>query len=337
MLFLIRYPEIGKEPRPEKSKARRDLIDSLTSAIERPEITTDTGRIFVGTQRDETDAIAAIHGISSFSPCERCTLGELDAALVRFARPLLDGGRSFAVKVKRVGDHPFTSQQKAAELGALVARSVPGARVDLGAPDETLQIEIRGDDCYLFSQVLPGRDARDPGTRRAPEGAGFVVDHMLGTLAMRMRMLGIDTSYYRDTADSFLLRRATEDGRTLLTQDRELARLGGPQAYLVASKELSAQVAEVVARFGLVLSGDAVFTRCTVCNARLEPIDKETAAPRVPAVVLAQNDAYFRCPDCEKIYWKGTHYDRFLEELLAGGDAAATPEGFLPTTTFERK
>jgi uncharacterized protein with PIN domain len=34
----------------------------------------------------------------------------------------------------------------------------------------------------------------------------FIVDDMLGKLAVRLRMLGFDATYYGDSADSFLLR-----------------------------------------------------------------------------------------------------------------------------------
>lgn len=236
MLFLLRYPEIGKEPHPEKSKLRRDIVEVLRAALDDPRIEIDVGRILLDVPRDATEILARIHGVSSFSPCVRVPLDDLPASVVDFARGVLAGKRSFAVKVKRVGSHPFRSPEKAAELGSAIALAIPGVSVDLKAPDETIHVEIRGDVAYIFNVVIPGFDARAP--REPPRARRFLVDAMLGTLATRMRSLGYDATFWNDTADSFLLRKSKEEGRILLTQDRELARLGGESAYFVTGKTL---------------------------------------------------------------------------------------------------
>jgi thiamine biosynthesis protein ThiI len=58
--------------------------------------------------------------------------------------------------MKRVGTHPFTSQEKAVELGNLVRAGFPNLSVDLGDPDLELHVEIREGDCYLFTEVFQG-------------------------------------------------------------------------------------------------------------------------------------------------------------------------------------
>ncbi|MBD0324072.1 MAG: hypothetical protein ICV72_11905, partial [Aldersonia sp.] len=54
--------------------------------------------------------------------------------------------------------------------------------------------------------------------------ARFVLDVHLGTLARRMRLLGIDTAYRNDAADAELVAQAAAERRVLLTQDRGLLR-----------------------------------------------------------------------------------------------------------------
>lgn len=321
MHYLIRTPEIGKEPHPEKSKLRRDIVDVLRSSIEQPSIEVSVGRIYLETERDVTDVLARIHGISSFSPCIRCPIEELTPRVVAVAKEILPGKLRFAVKVKRVGDHPFTSKAKAAELGSAVIDALPHLAVDLKAPDETIHVEIRGEGCYVFTAILKGVDAGSS-AREVLTEPRFLVDAMLGTLASRLRALGFDTECHHDTADSFLLRKSAMDRRLLLTQDRELARLGGPNAYLVAGKALDEQLDEVIGRFGLTLSEDALFTRCSVCNAVLERIPKDAVEAEVPPRAAALYEEFYRCPGCAKVYWKGSHYDQMREELFRGGRAA---------------
>ncbi len=72
---------------------------------------------------------------------------------------------TFAVRVKRVGDHPFSSQEKAGALGALIGAAHPGFRVDLSNPDVTLHVEIRDERCHLYHEVFPGPGGLPPGTQ----------------------------------------------------------------------------------------------------------------------------------------------------------------------------
>lgn len=310
MLFLLRHPEIGKEPHPEKSKARRDIIEAIEALDPGARVSTEIGRIFVESDADLTEGLARVHGVTSFSPCERCGLGELPGRLVERARPALAGGKSFAVRVRRAGNHSFRTQDLARELGARVLAGVEGCRVDLQRPDVELGVEVRGDDVFLFHQSFPGLDEKILAERRPYERPRFVVDHMLGTLATRLRLLGFDTTFYRDTADSLLLRKSDDEQRTLLTQDRGLARLGAGAAYFVQAHELSAQVREVLERFGLQVDEASVLSRCSLCNTVVEPIDRALVVDRVPERVLEAHEAFFRCVPCDKIYWKGLHHEK---------------------------
>jgi uncharacterized protein with PIN domain len=57
------------------------------------------------------------------------------------------------------------------------------------------------------------------------------------------------------------------------------------------------------------------FSRCPVCNERLETIDHETAQSRVPAYVAQAHDTFRSCPSCRRVYWRGTHWRQMDEKL----------------------
>ena len=183
-------------------------------------------------------------------------------------------------------------QIAAAGIGERILAALPGVRVDLQRPDLTLALEIRDEACIIGAGVWPGVDAR-PAESEAQaardEGAEprFLVDAMLGTLASRLRALGYDTAWRRDTADSLILREAHDEGRIVLTQDRELAGIGGASAHLVESKTAELQLAEVLRRFGLTPHEERLFTRCSVCNTPLERVDKALVVDRLPPLVAA--------------------------------------------------
>ncbi len=315
MLYLIRYAEIGKEPHPEKSKLERDIIKSLKSEIRNPKIRKDIGRIFLETAEDATAILKRIHGVSSFSPCLKCSLKDLDKIFLPFTEKILKGKSSFGVKIKRVGNHPFTSQEKAGELGALILNKFPNLKVDLKMPDEMIFVEIRDKDCYIFDTVIPGIDQITPYQKQTITEPKFIVDDMLGKLAVRLRMLGFDATFYGDSADSFLLRKSREENRILLTRDEGLIKVRGANAFFITSRKLKDQIREVIKKYDLKVSPQNMFSRCSVCNEPLKDLKKEKVKGKVPPVVYKLFDEFAYCPKCDKYYWKGTHYEKIIEDL----------------------
>lgn len=137
---------------------------------------------------------------------------------------------------------------------------------------------------------------------------------MLGSLAKWLRILGYDTAYYPDLDDRQLVRLARAEDRVLLTRDRELSRRRGVKALLVTSEELDQQLGEVFTRLKLV--PDRAFSRCPVCNEPLQGLAAEEARRRVPPYVAQTQQAFRLCPKCQRIYWRGTHWQH-MEEYLA--------------------
>jgi uncharacterized protein with PIN domain len=142
---------------------------------------------------------------------------------------------------------------------------------------------------------------------------------MLGRLALWLRLLGFDTFYEAHVDDADLARRALDERRTLLTRDRALPEAWSvPDVYLVASEDARAQLQEVARRFGLAAHARP-FSRCSRCNAPLEPASLDAVRGRIPPRVAASHVAFLRCPGCRRIYWEGTHVERMrrvLEEAL---------------------
>jgi hypothetical protein len=314
-LYLIRYAEIGKEPHPEKKKLEKDIIENLKVKIKKLKIEKEIGRIFLATEKDEVNTLKQIHGIASFSPCIKCSLEDMENRVLAYAGSILKGKKSFALKVKRVGDHPFTSHEKASELGENILRRFPYLRVDLRKPEEMIFIEIRGEKCYLFNAIIAGIDKNQSGRPEIITEPRFIVDDMLGKLAVRLRMLGFDTTFYHDTADSFLLRKSREEGRILLTRDLGLTLTRGANALFIKSKKLKDQIRQVVEKYALKFSSQNFFSRCSVCNTPLVEVEKEKAKEKIPPLIYQLFEQFSFCPHCGKYYWKGTHYEKMLDEM----------------------
>ncbi|MCP9950215.1 Mut7-C ubiquitin/RNAse domain-containing protein [Actinomadura madurae] len=141
----------------------------------------------------------------------------------------------------------------------------------------------------------------------------FLLDVHLGTLARRMRLLGLDTAYHNDMDDPALVVQANEERRVLLTQDRGLLRRRALWfgAYVRGSRP-DDQLRDLLDRFAPALSP---WTRCTACNGELVPVDKQEVERHLQDGTRRSYDVYGRCADCGQVYWRGAHGDH-LEEIV---------------------
>lgn len=145
----------------------------------------------------------------------------------------------------------------------------------------------------------------------------FVLDIHLGKLATSLRLLGFDTLYRNDYEDEKLAEISYSQARILLTRDKGLLmRSLVTYGYYVRNTNPQQQIVEVLQRydlFKLVLP----FKRCLRCNGLLEPVDKQSIVDKLPETVRSQVDVFQRCQDCDRIYWKGSHYER-LQQFIDG-------------------
>jgi uncharacterized protein with PIN domain len=113
----------------------------------------------------------------------------------------------------------------------------------------------------------------------------FVADRMLGRLARMSRLLGYDTEYSPQMTTAQLWEIALEGLRTVLTRGRAEKRFPGlPHVFSVRSENAPEQLREVVSHFKLdVRSG--LWTRCTLCNAPIQKVEKAAVLKRVPLKV----------------------------------------------------
>jgi len=161
-----------------------------------------------------------------------------------------------------------------------------------------------------------GGDVAEVAAAQRPQplpSARFILDVHLGTLARRMRLVGIDTAYANDLDDDTLIDRANAGQRVLLTQDRGLLRrrklwLG---AY-VRGAVPDDQFRDVLGRFTPPL---APWTRCPACNGLLEPARKADVEGLLRPGTRRTYQVFSRCTACGRVYWRGAHGGR-LEAVV---------------------
>jgi uncharacterized protein with PIN domain len=213
-------------------------------------------------------------------------------APLRFLLPGRDRHRG----VRRMRFDPDATVGHVVQAAGVPLTEVGGVRVD-GGP------------VPLPARTRPGAVLEvDPVARPQPvPPGGFLLDVGLGTLARRLRLLGLDAAWSNDAEDADLATRAVAEERVLLTQDRGLLMRRGVPGALVRGSRPDDQLADVLDRFAPSL---APLTRCTACGARLEPVAKADVADRLPPGTRRTFDDFSRCPACGRLYWRGAHARR---------------------------
>lgn len=145
----------------------------------------------------------------------------------------------------------------------------------------------------------------------------FVADGHLGKLVRDLRLLGIDVRYKRDADDPQLVKISSAEDRALLTRDRRLLMHAAVRhGYYLRSQNPLDQTTEVVNRFNLANSLSP-FSRCLLCNAILEPAEKEKVIHRLEPLTKIYYDQFRRCPECGQVYWSGSHFEKLQKRIEA--------------------
>lgn len=148
----------------------------------------------------------------------------------------------------------------------------------------------------------------------------FIADEMLGKLATWLRILGYDTLYISPTTDGNLVARAFKEKRVILTRDTRLVeRKHMPKFVLIKSDDYNEQLRETIKELDLKPDPDKMFSRCLICNVLIEQVQKKDIKDKVPEYTYTTHDNFFKCPNCGKIYWTGTHIQNVRDKLRTLG------------------
>ena len=137
----------------------------------------------------------------------------------------------------------------------------------------------------------------------------FLLDVNLGGLAPLLRLLGFDTSFPGHMDDGALVAMSIDEGRILLTRDRDLLkRRALSRGLWIRSQVPMEQAGEVLER--LDLKGSVrPFTLCARCSGRLAEVDKKVVMDRLEPLTKRYYDDFRICSKCGQIYWKGSHFE----------------------------
>ena len=165
-LLLVRYGELALKSPPVRREFERSLRQNVLAQFVREGLTgrlrSDRGHLYVGVEAaaPAIRILRRVFGVTSVSevyevPSERSAIRD---RLLELAAPRLRAGSRFAVRARRTGQHAFTSQELARDLGSDVLERFAdrGLSVDLERPDVELFVEVRGPRTYLSFDRVAG-------------------------------------------------------------------------------------------------------------------------------------------------------------------------------------
>jgi len=193
MVLLVRFGELALKSPYVRRQLRDRLVGNIQDlfAAEGIECLTraDHGRVYVDVDDvpAASSALRRVFGIVSFSPARETSSDPKDIAAIAVEsakRGLPDGG-SFAIRARRSGTHPYTSQDLAKLLGRLIQDALPKATVNLDAPQLEVHVEVRENRAFVFTEVIEGPGGLPMGS----QGRGLaLVDSDAGVVAAWLAM-----------------------------------------------------------------------------------------------------------------------------------------------------
>ena len=175
--FLIKYAEIaikGKNRYVFEDALIKQMKYALKSVEGEFDVTKTQGRVHVECLSDYdydevVEALSRVFGITGICPVVHVP----DEGFDRLAEDVIryideeypDKNTTFKVNCRRARkNYPMDSQEVNAAMGERILDAFPQIRVDVHDPKILLTIEIRDDNIYIYSKVIPGPGGMPVGT-----------------------------------------------------------------------------------------------------------------------------------------------------------------------------
>ena len=140
---------------------------------------------------------------------------------------------------------------------------------------------------------------------------------MLGTLAKWLRIYGFDTFYATNNLDdSDILDMAKTEKRILISRDKRLiqnARKENIKIVELKTTDIDEQIRKVITDYPV--DKNKFLSRCIICNSKVEDIDKNKVKDKIPDRIFINKEKFWFCKKCNKIYWKGSHYENMIKKM----------------------
>lgn len=144
---------------------------------------------------------------------------------------------------------------------------------------------------------------------------------MLGTIARKLRIWGFDTLYIKHIGDEKILAKGKNENRIILTKDKVFfQKILRENCRVIFFDSKSSEVDNLLKIFILCkiskISFDLFNSRCALCNEKLKRISIKQSYMDIPEKVKKSNSIFYKCANCKKLYWEGSHIKNIQKLVL---------------------
>jgi thiamine biosynthesis protein ThiI len=161
--ILLRYGEIGLKSKRTRHHFEKEYVLAIKEALKRKGVEDHTvsnlgGRFVIYTTKvkEAIAILSQVPGIQSLSPAVKIQFEKKENFLKSiselFKKELM--GKTFYVRVKRVGEHDFTSLELAKEIADNLYHLSKG--VQLNNPDFWINVEVRNKEAFVYNETVEG-------------------------------------------------------------------------------------------------------------------------------------------------------------------------------------
>jgi len=145
----------------------------------------------------------------------------------------------------------------------------------------------------------------------------FLCDPSLVGLARWLRAAGYEARLAPGVPGHRLPDEALRRGLVLLTTEAEVLdrRIVADGSLVVVWVPSALTMAEQLHQAAVELGLTRREPRCMACGGGLVPTAKEAVRSRIPPRTALWQDDYFVCAECDRLFWRGTHWERIAATL----------------------
>lgn len=141
----------------------------------------------------------------------------------------------------------------------------------------------------------------------------FLCDFMIQKLGKILILCGFDTLVIKKAlkVDEIIYLSRSEK-RFIISRNTKIKT---ENSIILKEQKPYLQLKRLIYELNIKLDKNKFFTRCSFCNTQLEKICKDKVINEIPPLTAQNTEEFYICTNCNKIYWKQTHYELFSQKI----------------------
>lgn len=176
-IVIVRYGELALKSPSVRNWYEKVLMSNISSMLDQrgiqyEKIFREWGRIFIETSDlNAAQAASDVFGVvsSSFTNVIDTNISNIATKCAQISQDFINEGQSFAIRVRRSGNHQYTSRDVAVACGDAVWQRLLDIGktpvVNLTKPDKEIFVEVRQKQAFVFTHIVNGVGGLPLGTQ----------------------------------------------------------------------------------------------------------------------------------------------------------------------------